>query len=172
MRSNHHSDGKHLMIMVPTMHGNIDGATFRDQEVDGPRFVKQHVGGILKKGITIAGRHFEYLAYSSSALKSKLKASALCSAQLILPHQHILFGLSVHLTFPDVGAKMQKPSFKPSETFLGTANSRLAWERELHKLSPLPTCRSVLALKKLLPFLILNGTTLCSLMVSALVQLV
>ncbi|KAF8760968.1 RdRP protein [Rhizoctonia solani] len=43
-----------------------------DQEVDIPRFVKSRVGGVLKNGLTIAGRHFEYLAYSSSALKGEL----------------------------------------------------------------------------------------------------
>ncbi|CUA73902.1 hypothetical protein RSOLAG22IIIB_01423 [Rhizoctonia solani] len=40
-----------------------------DPEVDVPRFVKSRVGKILKEGLDIAGRHFEYLAYSSSALK-------------------------------------------------------------------------------------------------------
>ncbi|CAE6419177.1 unnamed protein product [Rhizoctonia solani] len=40
-----------------------------DPEVDIPGFVKSRVGGILKNGLKIAGRHFEYLAYSSSALK-------------------------------------------------------------------------------------------------------
>ncbi|KAG8691097.1 hypothetical protein FRC11_006846 [Ceratobasidium sp. 423] len=40
-----------------------------DPEVDVPRFVKERVGTILKEGLNIAGRHFEYLAYSSSALK-------------------------------------------------------------------------------------------------------
>ncbi|CAE6449490.1 unnamed protein product [Rhizoctonia solani] len=40
-----------------------------DPDVDLPRFVKDRVGKILKEGISIAGRHFEYLAYSSSALK-------------------------------------------------------------------------------------------------------
>ncbi|CAE6506582.1 unnamed protein product [Rhizoctonia solani] len=45
-------------------------SSFRaDPEVDVPRFVKSRVGKILKEGLTIAGRHFEYLAYSSSALK-------------------------------------------------------------------------------------------------------
>ncbi|KAJ1311089.1 hypothetical protein OPQ81_009592 [Rhizoctonia solani] len=40
-----------------------------DQEVDVPRFIKDRVGKILREGLEIAGRHFEYLAYSSSALK-------------------------------------------------------------------------------------------------------
>ncbi|CAE6521754.1 unnamed protein product [Rhizoctonia solani] len=40
-----------------------------DPEVDVPRFIKDRVGKVLKEGLNIAGRHFEYLAYSSSALK-------------------------------------------------------------------------------------------------------
>lgn len=40
-----------------------------DREIDVPEFVKLTVGGPLRRGITIAGRKFEFLAYSSSALK-------------------------------------------------------------------------------------------------------
>lgn len=40
-----------------------------DQEVDGLSFLQERVGGILKNGFELAGRHFEFLAYSSSALK-------------------------------------------------------------------------------------------------------
>ncbi|KAG8900741.1 hypothetical protein FRC00_011553 [Tulasnella sp. 408] len=40
-----------------------------DREVDGARFVKERVGGVLEQGLTIAGRHFEFLAYSNSALR-------------------------------------------------------------------------------------------------------
>ncbi|CUA73903.1 hypothetical protein RSOLAG22IIIB_01424 [Rhizoctonia solani] len=41
-----------------------------DSEVDGNAFVRERVGGILRHGLTIAGRHFEYLGYSTSSLKS------------------------------------------------------------------------------------------------------
>ncbi|KAG9124551.1 hypothetical protein FRC07_011159 [Ceratobasidium sp. 392] len=41
-----------------------------DQNVDGAGFVRNRVGGILRNGLKIAGRHFEYLGYSSSALKT------------------------------------------------------------------------------------------------------
>lgn len=40
-----------------------------DREVDVPGFVKHAVGNPLRTGIVIAGRRFEFLAYSSSALK-------------------------------------------------------------------------------------------------------
>lgn len=40
-----------------------------DREVDGTSFLKQRVGGILKEGFELAGRRFEFLAYSSSALR-------------------------------------------------------------------------------------------------------
>lgn len=40
-----------------------------DREVDIPTFVKSAVGTPLKNGIVIAGRKFDFLAYSSSALK-------------------------------------------------------------------------------------------------------
>ena len=40
-----------------------------DREVDGTSFLKQRVGGILKDGFELAGRKFEFLAYSSSALR-------------------------------------------------------------------------------------------------------
>jgi RNA-dependent RNA polymerase len=40
-----------------------------DREVDGRSFLEQRVGGILKNGFELAGRRFEFLAYSSSALR-------------------------------------------------------------------------------------------------------
>jgi hypothetical protein len=40
-----------------------------DREVDGASFLKSRVGGILKGGFELAGRDFEFLAYSSSALR-------------------------------------------------------------------------------------------------------
>ncbi|KAG8971334.1 hypothetical protein FRC05_011326 [Tulasnella sp. 425] len=40
-----------------------------DRDVDGAQFVRERVGGVLKRGLTVAGRKFEFLAYSSSALK-------------------------------------------------------------------------------------------------------
>jgi RNA-dependent RNA polymerase len=39
------------------------------RDVDGPAFVRLRVGDILKGGIRIAGRDFQWLAYSMSSLK-------------------------------------------------------------------------------------------------------
>jgi len=40
-----------------------------DREVDGASFVRERVGTTLKQGFVLAGRRFEFLAYSSSALR-------------------------------------------------------------------------------------------------------
>ena len=40
-----------------------------DREVDGKTFLDERVGGTLKNGFELAGRRFEFLAYSSSALQ-------------------------------------------------------------------------------------------------------
>ncbi|OCH86893.1 RdRP-domain-containing protein [Obba rivulosa] len=39
------------------------------KEVDGTSLLKDRVGGILRNGFDLAGRHFEFLAYSTSALR-------------------------------------------------------------------------------------------------------
>lgn len=40
-----------------------------DRAVDGQTFLEERVGGTLKNGFVLAGRQFEFLAYSSSALR-------------------------------------------------------------------------------------------------------
>ncbi|KAI6013233.1 RNA dependent RNA polymerase-domain-containing protein [Pisolithus marmoratus] len=40
------------------------------RDVDGETFLRERVGKVLKEGFDIAGRHFSFLAYSSSALKT------------------------------------------------------------------------------------------------------
>ncbi|KAG2750605.1 RdRP-domain-containing protein [Suillus brevipes Sb2] len=40
-----------------------------DREVDGASFVRHRVGGLLNDGFELAGKHFDFLAYSSSALR-------------------------------------------------------------------------------------------------------
>ncbi|KAG0701519.1 RNA dependent RNA polymerase-domain-containing protein [Suillus ampliporus] len=40
-----------------------------DREVDGASFVQRRVGDFLKNGFELAGKHFEFLAYSQSALR-------------------------------------------------------------------------------------------------------
>ncbi|KAI0780590.1 RdRP-domain-containing protein [Trametes elegans] len=39
------------------------------REVDGTTLLTERVGGILKRGFDLGGRHYEFLAYSSSALR-------------------------------------------------------------------------------------------------------
>jgi RNA-dependent RNA polymerase len=47
-----------------------DGKNLRmDREVDNAKFVQERFGGVLKNGIKVAGRRFEFLAYSQSALR-------------------------------------------------------------------------------------------------------
>lgn len=40
-----------------------------DLNVDGDSFVKERFGSLLKSGLTIAGRHYDFLAFSNSGLK-------------------------------------------------------------------------------------------------------
>ncbi|KAG6916647.1 hypothetical protein DXG01_005933 [Tephrocybe rancida] len=40
-----------------------------DRSVDGSTYLQERVGGVLKGGFELAGRRFEFLAYSSSALR-------------------------------------------------------------------------------------------------------
>ena len=40
-----------------------------DRAVDGASYLQERVGKLLKKGFTLAGRHFDFLGYSSSALR-------------------------------------------------------------------------------------------------------
>lgn len=40
-----------------------------DRDVDGASYLQERVGPLLKEGFTLAGRRFEFLGYSSSALK-------------------------------------------------------------------------------------------------------
>jgi RNA-dependent RNA polymerase len=42
----------------------------QDREIDGPGFIGRWVSPILRDGVNIAGRQFNFLAYSQSALKS------------------------------------------------------------------------------------------------------
>ncbi|KAF9227760.1 RdRP-domain-containing protein [Gyrodon lividus] len=40
-----------------------------DRNVDGASYLQERVGALLKEGFDLAGRHFEFLGYSSSALR-------------------------------------------------------------------------------------------------------
>lgn len=47
-----------------------DGLQYRlDRDVNGRAFVRDRIGPILKEGLEVAGREFEFLAYSQSALR-------------------------------------------------------------------------------------------------------
>ncbi|CAE6470518.1 unnamed protein product [Rhizoctonia solani] len=68
-----------VLRMFPNHWDNFIRVSFTDEErgqlrwdsdVDGSTFVRKRVGWILQNGLTIAGRHFEYLGYSTSSLKS------------------------------------------------------------------------------------------------------
>ncbi|GJE86033.1 RNA dependent RNA polymerase [Phanerochaete sordida] len=80
----HHLDGPYpersnrVMRMYPNNHDCFVRVNFVDEtdlqlrfdrEVDGRAFTKRRVGTVLADGIHIAGRRFEFLAYSQSALK-------------------------------------------------------------------------------------------------------
>ncbi|KAG8918661.1 hypothetical protein FRC02_002193 [Tulasnella sp. 418] len=61
-------DNNHYFLRVNFL--DEEQLNFRwDRDVDGASFVRFRVGGTLRKGFTIAGRHFDFLAYSSSALR-------------------------------------------------------------------------------------------------------
>lgn len=50
-----------------------------DREIDGQTFIRNRVGDCLSNGLTIAGRKFEFLAYSQSALKEHSVWYVVCS---------------------------------------------------------------------------------------------
>ena len=63
-----YSEYQHHFIRVEF--AEEDGNNLRlDREVDSPKFVQKRFGGVLKNGIKVAGRRFEFLAYSQSALR-------------------------------------------------------------------------------------------------------
>ena len=75
----------------PSNHSSFLRVTFEDEgglayrferDVDGAEFIRKRVGGFLHDGLTIAGRHFHFLAYSQSALK-----------------EHSVWYVQVYLTF-------------------------------------------------------------------------
>ncbi|CAK5265089.1 unnamed protein product [Mycena citricolor] len=68
-----------IIRKYPGYEGNFLRVDFRDEdklqyrwarEVDGRQFIQERVGGILKHGLRLGGRTFEFLAYSTSALRT------------------------------------------------------------------------------------------------------
>ena len=53
-----------------------------DREIDGQTFIRNRVGDCLSNGLTIAGRKFEFLAYSQSALKEHSVWYVVCSLSI------------------------------------------------------------------------------------------
>ena len=64
-----YSDYQHHFLRVNF--AEEDGNNLRlDRDVDNAKFVQKRFGGVLKDGIKVAGRRFEFLAYSQSALRA------------------------------------------------------------------------------------------------------
>ncbi|EJT98377.1 RdRP-domain-containing protein [Dacryopinax primogenitus] len=59
---------------------------YNDRDVDSRLFVGYRIGTILREGVTLAGRHFEFLAYSLSALRQH-------SVWMVAPFDHPVLGL-------------------------------------------------------------------------------
>ncbi|KAG8927277.1 hypothetical protein FRC02_008331 [Tulasnella sp. 418] len=54
-------------------------------DVDTQEFIRERVGSVLKEGLIVAGRHFTFLAYSSSALREH-------SVWFVAPFEHPVYG--------------------------------------------------------------------------------
>lgn len=78
-----------------------------DREVDGTSFVHLRVGGILKNGFELAGRQFEFLAYSSSALREH-------AVWFVHPFNHpqagLVNGASIRASLGDFTELLKMPS--------------------------------------------------------------
>ncbi|KAF9465122.1 RNA dependent RNA polymerase-domain-containing protein [Collybia nuda] len=113
-----------------------DRLRFRwEREVDGASFVQRRVGGILKEGFPLAGRQFEFLAYSTSALREH-------TAWFINPFRHPEKGWVVSQSIRDSignfsGTKLLKQPSKYAarlaQAFTATVSSvkiqRKQWEQ-------------------------------------------
>ncbi|KZO99422.1 RdRP-domain-containing protein [Calocera viscosa TUFC12733] len=67
---------------------------FNDRDVDSRLFVRYRVGVTLREGLMIGGRHFEFLAYSLSALRQH-------SVWMVTPFEHPTRGLVTAETIRD-----------------------------------------------------------------------
>jgi RNA-dependent RNA polymerase len=103
-----------------------------DREIDGTSFVQFRVGGILKNGFELAGRQFEFLAYSSSALREH-------AVWFVHPFQHpqggLVNGTSIRASLGNFTELLKMPSkyaARLAQAFTATDLSvdihREAWE--------------------------------------------
>ena len=78
-----------------------------DREVDGTTLLQERVGTILKEGFSLAGRNFEFLAYSFSGLRDH-------AVWFVNPFQHATEGLidaaHIRLTLGDFSGVLDCPS--------------------------------------------------------------
>ena len=78
-----------------------------DGDVDGSWFLQQRVGGILRDGFTLGGRTFEFLAYSTSALREH-------SVWFVAPFRDLQEGYvtaeTIRASLGDFSKLLRKPS--------------------------------------------------------------
>ncbi|KAI0045365.1 RdRP-domain-containing protein [Auriscalpium vulgare] len=85
-----------------------DRLTYRwDRELDGTWFLQSRVGGILKNGFQLAGKHFEFLAYSTSALREH---SVWFMSRFRDPEEGYVTAETIRRSLGDFSELMTKPS--------------------------------------------------------------
>ncbi|VDC02952.1 unnamed protein product [Peniophora sp. CBMAI 1063] len=70
-----------------------------DRDIDGRAFIEDRVGTLLRQGLTIAGRKFDFLAYSMSALKEH-------TVWFLQPFSFMRAGAKISITAPSIIASL------------------------------------------------------------------